>query len=836
LTDSNLPTQPELGGVIGNAFGEHCLFAINRSAFQNNDASTVFRTYFGESIFKEDTFYVIAGTDSGLLYQYIKAQGAPKGSRYLFVELPQILELLVDMNAPEENIATSTLENWQALGTEEMDMQNYALHDRFVLIRSLGVVHGHYGQYPPFWRQLNEQFGLIKQSYIIGLNNIPFTIQQLRNLTENQVPQICLQNTFQGKTAVILAGGPSLNELLPWVQKNRKNLLVIAVARISKSLIEADIQPDICVAVDPYNMTVYLNMEMYEFEDGTLLANEYHVNSTLLSSWGGKKVFSGPRYPWPSPLNPENIPAAAGGTVTNSAFAIAVEAGASQIILGGVDFCFSHAGHTHTKGSAEHAKGSCPMSGDTQVKTNSGKMAHTRNDLLNSAKSVESQAKEAVDRGCRVINPSPDSIQLANVEHISLETIEIEPLEKPAVEIINDSLPTNDDKSLILHYEEVLGEVDRILAELRTVKGLCVEALSHNSKLFNKHKKGASFTSNAKLNSIEKKLEEKYADTVKFIKLFGLRRLVFTLNKHEQSKENQNEKDLKENTKYYFLSLLDTAKELIDHLQQARSRTLSRLEEEKPQPNIDILIEQWRQDDQPGRAMLWAKRHENYVNQLPETQKQALDTFLDTFEDSIKKHGKEYIKSIEWEARLEGLNARAREYFQHNDEEGLIGLEASLEEHNDTEQAMQLNHLVRGYLAEMHGNTELAIKNFQEAKGPAEVDALQRLFKLHSNKQDFNSILEVLKTLSDISPTYTAMYAEMLNVTGDVNSAVEIYTDYLLDNPDDLNSVMKLGQIYYQHGSTDGVEWAMNYILSKDPDNQTAKAMLESLDQSKTIN
>ena len=42
---------------------------------------------------------------------------------------------------------------------------------------------------------------------------------------------------------------------------------------------------------------------------------------------------------------------------------------------------------------------------------------------------------------------------------------------------------------------------------------------------------------------------------------------------------------------------------------------------------------------------------------------------------------------------------------------------------------------------------------------------------------------------------------------------------------------MKLGEIYYQHGALDGVEWAMNYILNKDPHNQAAKALLNSLDK-----
>ncbi len=830
MTDTSPPTLPDLSSVISNTFGEHCLYAINRNAFQDNDASTVFRTYFGENLFSEHTFYIIAGTDSGLLYQYIKKQGAPKGSRYLLIELPQILERLTKMDDPEEKLVISTPKDWQQQAHKNMDMQSYALQDHLVLVRSLGVVHSHYSGYPPFWRQLNEQFRLIKQSYAQGLNHHPFTIQQLLNLTENQTPQTCLKNSFQGKTAVVLAGGPSLDEFLPWVRKNRKNLLVIAVARISKSLLQANIQPDICVAVDPYHMTVYLNREMYDFQDDTLLANEYHVSSTFLSGWGGKKTFSGPRYPWETPLNPENLPPSAGGTVTNSAFDIAIETGVTQIILGGVDFCYSQTGHTHTSGTAEHALGSCPMSGDSQVKTNSGKIAHTRNDLLRSAQSIEIQAKGAVDQGCTVINPSPDSARLAYVEHLSVDKIKIEPLEKSAAEIITNKLPADDSKTRTLHYNEVLGELDRVLGELRTIKGLCLEALNHNSKLFDKNRKGASLTSNSKIEKIEKKLEERYGETAKFIKLFGLKRFVFTLKKHEHNKEEQNTKNLKENNRYYFLSITDTCKELIDYLQQARNRTLSRLEEEKPQANLDVLIKQWQHDDQPGRAIQWAKQHKDYIEHLPENKKQALHTFQNTFDDSIEKHGVDYFKSIEDEATLEGMSARAREYFQNKDEEGLTTLQTNLKEHHDKEQAEQYLLLVQGYLAELHDETALAIKHYNGAtEGPAQIDVLHRLFHLQTKNENVDAMLETLKTLSNVSPTYTPMYAELLNATGDANSAVEVYTDYLLNTPDDLNSVMKLGIIYYQHKAIEGVEWAMNYILNKDPNNQAAKSLLESL-------
>ncbi len=846
MTETTLSPQIDLGSTASNAFGEHYLFAINRNAFQGTDASTVFRTHFGDSLFKKNTFYVIAGTDSGLLYQYIKMQGVPKGSRYLFVELPQVQELLVNMDDPKDELVVSTPDDWQERGITKMDMRDYAIRGRLALIRSMAVVHGNYGEYLPMWRKLREEYEYILQTYKTGIDNREFILRQIENLTENQVPAICLKDSFRGKTAVVLAGGPSLDALLPWVRQHRQDLLVIAVSRISHTLIQAGIQPDICVAVDPYPIILNVSREMLEFQDGTLLVNEYHLCSNLLSSWGGEKAYTGPRYPWTTPLEPENYPPSLGATVTNNAFALAVNAGVTQLILGGADFCFSQTGHTHASGSAEHSLGPRPMLGDQRVETNSGMMADTIHAFLTSARVIDVQAEDAIHRGCKVINPAPGSMRLPHVEHIPLDSIQIEALEKPASEIIADSLPADDSSARTRFYKEVLKELDRVLAELRSIKSLAKEALDHSNKVFEKVEKEARFHSNTKVNSIEKQFKEKYAGTVKLIKNYGLARFVLTLHHHDQS-----EQDLKENNQVYFQSFVDTAKELIVILQHARSRTLCRLEEEKPNPNVQRLIDQWNEDKQPGRATHWAEHHSDYVSQLPAEERRTLQTFQNSFDDSLEELTQHYLKGIENEAKLEGLNARAQEYFKCQDKVGLQNLLDGLEEHRETKQtppkgvkerceaeiARQFIPLLQGYLAELHAETALAIEIYQGvAEGPAQIDALQRLFEIHIKDENVGAALEVLKGLSNISSTYTPMYAELLQATGDVDNAVDIYTEYLLANPDDLNSMMKLGKIYHQYGSDEGVEWAMNYILSKDPDNHTAKAMLSSLNQSQTSN
>jgi 6-hydroxymethylpterin diphosphokinase MptE-like len=824
LADIEVALQTDMGGIASNAFGEHYLFGVNRNLFQDSDASSVFRSYFGDRLFQEDTFYVIAGTDSGLLYQFVKAQGFPKGSRYLFVELPEILAVMEGLDDSRAELAVTTGESWLEQA-RDMGVENYAVQDRLVLLRSLGVVHGHYSQYPPFWRQLKSDFDIFRFDQRVSLSSRPFIICQIENLSENQTPAICLTGAFSGKTAVVLAGGPSLDDLLPWVRQHRRNLLVIAVSRISRSLIDSGIQPDISVSVDPIAYNLNVCKDMLEFQNGTLLVNNYHLSPNLLASWGGQKVFAGARYPWSTPLEPENIPPVPGTTVTNTALDLAVKSGAGQIILGGADFCFNQEGYTHAKGTVEHAMGGRLQLGDQQVETNSGMMADTENGYLHSAMSIDLQARNAGMQGCRIINPAPGAMRLPHVEHIPLEDIQIEPLSQPAQAILANLVPPVDKSSRVRLYQEELQEVDRVLAEIRNIKELSGKALAYNKKLFATGERDAGFHNKAKMDRIEEQLDGRYADTAYFIKRFGVQRFVPILRFHDLREEGR-----EENSRLYFQAFLDTCRELTDILRSARARIISRLEEEKPRPNIQRLLDQWQRDEQPGRAIQWARLHESHVNQLPQAQQQALGKFKDTFDSSVEALGRSYTRDIEQKGDMDSIAGRAREYFLCGDLKGLKRVLAGLRAHRDQQQVKPIIPLVDGYIAELEYRPEMAISAYQSiSEGATHIDALMRLFELHSRAEDWPSALDVLKALSSISSTYSPMYADMLHAGGDVDAAVEIYTNYILANPADLNSVMKLGMIFRQAGSTEGVEWAMGYILDKEPGNYRARELMDEL-------
>jgi hypothetical protein len=87
-------SQANTNTLTTNIFGERFLYHINRDSFSKISASAIFDAEFKAKIFDEDSLYIIIGTDSGLLPQYIQNQGIPIGTRYLFIEIPEVLQQL----------------------------------------------------------------------------------------------------------------------------------------------------------------------------------------------------------------------------------------------------------------------------------------------------------------------------------------------------------------------------------------------------------------------------------------------------------------------------------------------------------------------------------------------------------------------------------------------------------------------------------------------------------------------------------------------------------------------------------------------------------------------
>ena len=814
----------ELGAFQTNTFGDRYLFSLNRNIFDKTGSDTLFHTHYGDSLFNEDTFYIIGATDSGLLINYLQERGVPTGTRYLFVELPEVLDALTTTQAPLINgISLCKPEDWEA-EAETLTIKNYGFLNRIQLIRSLAVQNAYHLAYLPFWRQLKGEVDQYRWQLGTALSQYTHTHCQLINLTENQYPAQRLQKSFAGKTAVLLAGGPSLDEFLPWVQAHQNQLLVVAVSRISKRLQEAGMEPDIIVSVDPYFFNFGVSQEMIAFQETTLLIHANHLEPNLLSMWGGRKAFLGQRYPWKTDSNDENFPIY-GPTVTNAAFWMLVEMGVRQIILLGADFCYSPEGFTHAQASVEHNAGPTLSSGDQRVTTHCGHLAETTNEYLLAAQNLSRMAKEAQEQGCQTINPAANAMQLEHIDHLNLQDITPEPLEQPATAILAALIPLANHQQYQMFYDELQQNVELILSELKLIKTLAQQAIRYNHQLFDPQQKQPSAHFKHKLDQIEETLNHQHADSTDFVKRFGIRHFITMIRPDEDRKHSHNDTRLAGET--YYRAYLNTVDELSDILQQTQKRIASRQEENQDTPNLIHLLQQWDEDEQYGRALRWQQTHTN--DKLNKETQQALQTLITKHQQKLEDVKQHLTKVINKQGDLQGIQARALEYLTLKEAAGLQQLIAGLTQHQEQTQAKQLILLAQAYLMEL-SNKSIAMTLYQQIDTePVQFDALKRLLTLAMECHDYDKALQTLARLAEQTPAFIPLLADMLHLLGDSEKAIGLYTDYMLLNPDDLHSMFKLGKLYEALGSTEGLKWTMQYILEKDPTNTAAKELLENI-------
>ena len=146
----------ELGHFLTNSFGEHYLYSVNRNAFNAVGSATVFSTHFGDEFKQKNTLYIVVGTDSGLLLKHNAGSECPRGSRFLFVELPEVLDLLGDQMDASDHIRVSTGEGWSA-AAGELEIGNYIYLGRVRLISSIGAGDGHLDAYRDLRNKLDSE-------------------------------------------------------------------------------------------------------------------------------------------------------------------------------------------------------------------------------------------------------------------------------------------------------------------------------------------------------------------------------------------------------------------------------------------------------------------------------------------------------------------------------------------------------------------------------------------------------------------------------------------------------------------------------------------------------
>ena len=160
-------------------------------------------------------------------------------------------------------------------------------------------------------------------------------------------------NVFADMPALILAGGPSLEDCLPHLQQLARRFLIIAVDTALRAALRMDVVPDVIVSVDPQ----YWNSRHLDWckkhTQKTLLVAEAAAHPTVFRGIDGPCMLMRTRFPLGTVF--ENAVGLkgelmAGGSVATAAWDLARHYGCCPIVAVGLDLGYPNL-KTHYNGS-----------------------------------------------------------------------------------------------------------------------------------------------------------------------------------------------------------------------------------------------------------------------------------------------------------------------------------------------------------------------------------------------------------------------------------------------------------------------------------------------------
>ncbi|MCH4293786.1 DUF115 domain-containing protein [Shewanella sp. 3B26] len=808
-------------------FGEAYLPSINRRQFESVRSAALYKDAYPELFSKENHLHVLVGMDSGLLANYVMEGPLPKGSRYLFVELDEVLALL-NVEIPlalQEKVEVLPLSAFCERVSEGV-YPVYFTKKSTSLHRSQGAKMAFLPDYIKLCTVVEKRMDLETFNQSIGLTQKIFAKRTLENASDCRIPAAHLEGRFSDKDCVILAGGPSLDRHIEWVKQHQHCLTIFAVSRISKNLLAHQLTPDVVLSVDPQEVSFDLSKDMLHLDEKALFVHSTYVEPRLLSQWHGHALYMGARLPWQEEPNIDTQ----GPTVTNAALHLALKMGFKRIFLLGMDLCFSSSGFTHASGSYEAAAGPNLTIVGEWVKTYGGEDAETSMQLLYALQALEEEAKHC--------SSHQEIINLSNTAAVA------KGISFQAPESISGLTPAGD-KTTTLHrlvcsypgdgqnafLARVHSELTQASQAFREIAMLAEEAHNHSKKLaLAIQKKGHSsdyFQSLQKrIDSIESTLLGKYRVLAHFIKFFGFSEFTSFLTP-AQSSEWQQDAVYKMSQDYYRAFKVN-ADMLIGLCNEALAKNQLRLDEIVPGADIAKLADGWRQYQEPGRAQLWLRRH---PQPLPSSTNAQLESLSKAFEAQLytappvakeMKSGHNSLDRVEQkllllfgERHIGGLQQMSRIL------QGFAGKDA------EAKRLCQLAKSLAFSLKNESGNALAALLEIDETH------LTEREYKEMASlglkvKQPEISLLALSK-LIESSDEYLPLYASVLKLTGQYQAAAETYLEYLNKYAGDVVTWIKFGQFMLEAGERDMAISAFHQAEQADPGNALAKQYLSEL-------
>ena len=780
-----------------NTWGEKFIEEVNRADFITSPSRDLFEQKFDFQLQEENCLFILSGSDSGLLIPWLHRQRIGRGSRLVVVEPDEVYKLVAP--AYRGTLGNGSMDD--AIGLQScitLHRQSSWQHEVFngsdeawITGGSIRVLESNasVADYSRLYTSMHRAIVKAAEERVFEvssvLNRDSFSKMQFRNAVDSIEPFRCNLEFGQGKTAVVLGGGPSLDKHLDWIKKNRSKLFVLAVSRISNKLLKEELKPDLVVSVDPQDASYDLSKQGVLWTDVPLVYN-YHVSYKLLQQWQGPSFYLGRRLPWHNIEKLQNFVPASGPTVSHTAVSVASHLGFSQVLITGVDLCYSLSASTHAGDSPEQTIRKMPSLCNAQVKTYSGRIAGSSILLKNSVGALNEIGIALKKQNMMLFNLSEDAAFCAAVPHLAITDV-ILPDKKPQ---LSDYL--NVDVRAITTQELKELETEFKLAKhiFAKISSMCTKAKTLVAQLHGRNSGGDKEKVSFKLAKLRKQIESEYPDYIGAVTYhYGIE---FSRTNSPTDFNDMSAEELISWGQHYYRLVECSAGSLIKEIDAHAFRLQLRRDEQNPNTNVRELAKRWRDDETPGRILRWKRL--NGARAKPE-DRAWIQRNIGKFRASLNVQTAKTLQAYQSQNQDIINMLKSLVFLAQN--ENISELQA-IEQRFDKKvwpySALRLYtaglvYCLRSEPTSAIGDLQSAI-NLCTVRMESHPDSLNSmkglieecLIKMNScfiKLNDYKSALTTLGMLSEISPSYIVSYAKMLHLSGQNDSAIELLKYYV---------------------------------------------------------
>jgi hypothetical protein len=657
-----------------------------------------------------------------------------------------------------------------------------------------------------------------------------FVNAQLLNLADNKHSIHHLYHQFDGGVAVLLAGGPSLDQAIDWVKENRERITLFAVGRVCARLKKEGIDPDFIGAVDPNEISFDNSKQLLQHYEKSTFLHAYHVNPRLLSQFRGHSFYHGKRYPW-FKIEPDvnEQYTAPGPTITNTLLSFIVHFGFEHIIFAGVDMCHKSDGQSHESGSLESQVGRFvgTYRATQFVTTNGGRLASTTPDLFSAHQVLQVQvaALGAHFKHLTFYNPSPDAAAIAGVSFTPWHELSLPAWQNQAPAIVQqriDRLKFNATKFLTASRKEV----QRMRRALSAAEKAAETGLKATKVLFDSDAK--TLKASEKVKQARLKIEKVLADDAAM--LIDYAPAAFHDSLTVDVTQKQENKDIQQSLTYYFEAIQKSIKQLVSVIDGCQELIDLRAREQAEAQLSPELVRGWIRFGQPGRLYVWLDAHQRSAADLSEAENALAYPLIRAFEAIFKVTETGIVKKFKASVYDNTLD-EVMKSMQQIDEPSIDKLDEVLSfcegqaEQDDFYRSLGL--FILGYFDSLRGNLDDAyhawdMVDHDKVREQAHISALT----LSLSQRDYARALTVLEKLCVKQHAYLTIYANVLLSLGQQALAVEVLQSYLQKVPEDIAAHLQLAQLLLALGQSDTARAQLEKLYQQSPTNPIVQRLL----------